>query len=329
MDRTVLKQAAKNTIQRDRVISSIVAFIMLAVGAGTSGANLPTFRFNFKVNENPAGDVTQSFENILENPEQLLAVIVPIFAAGFAVTIIILAIRILVGSVIGVGGSRYFLKLRKGEATGIAELAGNFKDGNYSNILITNVIGMLKVFLWSLLFIIPGLVKSYELFPMNYILATRPELDRDSVFDLCKRMMNGKKLDLFVLQLSFFGWGILNAFTCGILGIVYLNAYMQATFTEFFITVRDDAIRNGVISSADIPDYGVTQYSSPDDFGGYNGYNGFDPNGGYNPNNGFNPDNGAVNNNPEPFTPYYPNFDAPSTFDENGNPVNPQNGSGT
>ena len=73
--------------------------------------------------------------------------------------------------------------------------------------------------------------------------------------------MDGHKLDLFVLQLSFLGWDILNGFTSGILGIFYVSPYQQATYVEFFSDIRLEAMAKGAITPFDIPDY---EYFTPE-----------------------------------------------------------------
>ena len=75
----------------------------------------------------------------------------------------------------------------------------------------------LFIALWTLLLIVPGIIKSYEYRMVPYILAENPGMNRKEAFAISKRMMTGKKWATFVLDLSFFGWIFLSIFTCGIL----------------------------------------------------------------------------------------------------------------
>lgn len=112
-----------------------------------------------------------------------------------------------------------------------AELAslGTGFSREYLNIVKTQFFRWLYTLLWGLLFIIPGIVKSYEYRMMPYIQAEHPEMPTQEVFDLSRRMMYGEKWNTFVLDLSFLGWHILSVFTFGLLEVFYVRPYMDLT----------------------------------------------------------------------------------------------------
>ena len=96
----------------------------------------------------------------------------------------------------------------------------------------------LYIFLWSLLLLVPGIIKSFEYYMVTYLMAEFPDMSREEAFRLSKKMMMGNKMDVFILELSFFGWYILTAFTCGILGLFYVTPYVHATKAELYIKLR-------------------------------------------------------------------------------------------
>ena len=96
---------------------------------------------------------------------------------------------------------------------------------------------MLYTFLWSLLFIIPGIVKSYSYAMTPYILLDRPELSATDAIKESEKMMNGHKMELFILDLSFIGWILLSMLTCGIL-VLYVEPYMMATKSAFYLELN-------------------------------------------------------------------------------------------
>ena len=100
------------------------------------------------------------------------------------------------------------------------------------------------VFLWSLLLIIPGIVKMFSYAMTEFILEEHPELSANEAIDHSRAMMKGHKFDLFWLVLSFIGWGILCIFTLGI-GFLWLIPYMQTSIAGFYEDVKADYEVNG------------------------------------------------------------------------------------
>ena len=126
------------------------------------------------------------------------------------------------------------------------QVTGNMLKIGYGNIL-RNVGGMLLVgvftFLWTLLLIIPGIIKSLAYSMTPFILKDYPELSANQAINLSMKMMEGRKFDLFYLYLSFIGWGILALFTLGI-GYLWLMPYMYTSTAAFYQNVKEEYITN-------------------------------------------------------------------------------------
>ena len=102
----------------------------------------------------------------------------------------------------------------------------------------------LFTYLWSLLFVIPGIIKGYEYRMIPYILAENPGIDYREAFAASKQMMDGNKWKAFVLDLSFFGWNFLSIFTCGILAIFYVMPYIYMTNAELYVALKEITFGN-------------------------------------------------------------------------------------
>lgn len=179
----------------------------------------------------------------LENDALEAAVtVLVISAAGLALTLL----KIFVGNVIEVGGCNFFIKNRNQKA-GVGAILSGFKSGHYGNIVLTIFLRDLFVSLWTLLFIVPGIIKGYEYMMVPYILAENPGMDRKEAFAISRRMMEGQKWDAFVLDLSFTGWILLTVFTCGILGIFFVDPYIQTTHAELYAFNKIKAYNAGYI----------------------------------------------------------------------------------
>ena len=117
--------------------------------------------------------------------------------------------------------------------------------------IIVQLLTNLKVFLGFLLLIVPGIYWDYCYTLVPYLLAENPYMSATRAMELSKEMMEGEKWNYFVLQLSFFGWLLLCAFTFGIGGF-FLEPYMQATYAEFYAAMRSKALAMGMTTTDEL-----------------------------------------------------------------------------
>lgn len=136
------------------------------------------------------------------------------------------------------GSANAFRKLYE---TGDGNVVNNLWSCTVDNYL-RNVAGFfcmtVKLFLWFLLFIIPGMVMSFSYAMTPFILADHPEMSAWKASSESRRIMKGHKFDLFYLWLSFIGWGLLSVFTCGI-GFLWLTPYVNTATAAFYNEIKD------------------------------------------------------------------------------------------
>mgnify|MGYP000276247748 FL=1 len=168
--------------------------------------------------------------------------------AGIAtvVILIVLVAKVFVGNLLKMGGYRFFI-LNQTAQPGIGTLLDGFRSGHYVNIVLTMFLRDLFTALWSLLLVVPGIVKHYEYLMVPYIIAENPAMDYKEAFQISKQMMDGEKMEAFIMDLSFFGWYLLSAVTCGLLAIFYVNPYVQASFAEMYTFNKQKAYQEGYI----------------------------------------------------------------------------------
>lgn len=143
---------------------------------------------------------------------------------------------LLVLPVLGFGITILFLNLMQyGETPKLDNLFDGFKQ--YGHTLGTMLLMWVYIILWSLLFYIPGIIKSYSYAMTPYILRDEPQLGADEVITRSMQMMRGHKMKLFLLDLSFIGWEILNILTLGI-GSLWLIPYMQSSRAAFYLDLK-------------------------------------------------------------------------------------------
>ena len=168
--------------------------------------------------------------------------------AGIAtvVILIVLVAKVFVGNLLKMGGYRFFI-LNQTAQPGIGTLLDGFRSGHYVNIVLTMFLRELFTTLWSLLLVGPGIVKHYEYLMVPYIIAENPAMDYKEAFQISKQMMDGEKMEAFIMDLSFIGWYLLSAVTCGLLAIFYVNPYVQASFAEMYTFNKQKAYQEGYI----------------------------------------------------------------------------------
>ena len=174
---------------------------------------------------------------------------------------VVILLDVFICNPIEVGCKRFYVR-NLNESAQIGNVGFVF-DNHYKNITKTMFVRDLYTILWTLLFIIPGIVNSYEYQMIPYLLAENPQMSREQAFAESKRMMSGQKWRAFVLDLSFIGWNILSAITLGILGIFYVQPYMDATHAALY-----EALRYGMpYNNAQYGFYnGMPQQQAPDGF---------------------------------------------------------------
>lgn len=145
-------------------------------------------------------------------------------------------ISFLVSGPLNLGIVSCFLKLIRKEEFRFENLFDGFK--NLASALILNILIGVFVFLWLLLFIIPGIIAAYSFSMAYYILSDEPSLGAMEAINRSKKMMMGYKWKLFSLHCSFIGWAILSILTLGI-GFLWLIPYIKTATANFYKNLKD------------------------------------------------------------------------------------------
>ena len=254
--RARIKREAKNSLRQFGYwMPVLVTFVANLLSGGFGGEYTSTstvtteYAQEYNGNLAPAGfaafidellgEIGMAIDNFFSNP--LIALTTAFFITlAFAIGLVLaFGWSAFVSGPIIVGKNRYFMEHR-GFGSKFERLFWSFRSGRYFNTVKTMFWREIKIFLWSLLFIIPGIIKAYEYSMVPYILAENPYISTDRAFELSKLMTRGEKWKMFVLDLSFIGWAILGLLCCGIGGI-FLAPYIEATYAELYQVMREKA----------------------------------------------------------------------------------------
>ena len=157
------------------------------------------------------------------------------FALVFLVSIILSVVTSITSGIAGfilsisfsIAINNVFIYAYLGKGYEISHLTKGYDKG-IANRIALSALKNIFIVLWSLLFIIPGIVKSYSYMLANFISRENPEKSATECLDESRKLMDGHKMDMFLFDLSFFGWWILTILTCGILSFYVVPYYYQA-----------------------------------------------------------------------------------------------------
>lgn len=235
-DRKLLKEKGKAAYRANRITCIFASFLLALTAGGVAGMPSTTAQIE--------GNSAQ----LNLTPEELRIIIAAL--GGAAIVSFLLSVFIF--SPVRVGLRQFFRQNATNSRTGLSrENIGLAFSGNYTNVVAAMFTTSLFVFLWSLCFIVPGIIKSYSWRMVPYIIAEDPEITGTEARERSAEMMEGSKWAAFVLDLSFIGWIMLGLFTLGILNLVFTSPYKDATDAELFRWLNGERD----VPRAAVPDY--------------------------------------------------------------------------
>ena len=138
---------------------------------------------------------------------------------------------------LGWGFMVMFLNMMRGSKIDFTSMFDGYKD--FVRIFVTLLLRYIYIILWTLLLIVPGIVKSFSYAMTDYIMKDDPEIKNNEAIEKSMAMMQGHKWELFLLYLSFIGWFILAVLTCFI-GFIFLVPYMEAATAAFYEELKEE-----------------------------------------------------------------------------------------
>lgn len=226
------RRIAREALSGKWMIAVLVGLVAMLLGGASSGG--PEVKLNID-----ASGANASFEfagQTIFSTGGGLDSEIGAFLVGSAIYITIAAIVMAVvyfvlGSIISVGYARFNLDMVDRGEPGFETLFGYFSY--WKTTAIARLLQSVYILLWSLLFIIPGIIATYSYAMTEFILAENPDLTASEAIARSKEMMSGNRWRLFCLHFSFIGWDILSSLTLGI-GNLWLRPYKQAANAAFY-----------------------------------------------------------------------------------------------
>ena len=236
--------AASSGFSSGSSLSSSVTSLIKTTTESQSGSTSGTITYTD--DQGDSHDVT--FDLDLSDPASVdqdevnfvVSAVLAILAIGFVIYLVItvfaLAFKYLLLTPFEYGCRKFFRK-NLDEPAKLSNIVYVF-DSHYKNIVKTAFLTDLFIWLWSLLFIVPGIIKAYQYRLVPYIMSENPEMSFRDAQAESARLMNGNKWKTFVLDLSFIGWDILSIFTWGLLEIFFVGPYKASTDAALYESIK-------------------------------------------------------------------------------------------
>jgi len=144
---------------------------------------------------------------------------------------------ILLGGPLWVGFNWFCLDQMRGQKPSIVALFDPLQHA-FGQSVVAYLLVHIFTFLWSLLLVIPGIIKTYSYAMVPYILGDNPTMGVTEAIDESRRLMDGNKWRLFCLDFSFIGWALLSIITFGIAGFFFMP-YISCAKAEFYLSIKN------------------------------------------------------------------------------------------
>jgi Predicted integral membrane protein len=233
-DRSILKSNAKLALRGRYWTAFAVSLVAMLISGAFSLATAPA---------------RISYQSLIMDPGTRYAEMAALSGQNSLISIGSILFAIFVTYPVVIGLARFYVQNRFG-VTDFGTLFSGFRR-SYLNGVGAMFVTQLFIGLWTLLLIIPGIVKSLEYSMVHFILSDNPAIPGGRAREISRILTRGEKGAIFVLMLSFLGWFILGTICLGV-GILFVMPYYEATMAELYIFLRDRAIQSGQLNPAEL-----------------------------------------------------------------------------
>lgn len=225
------RSLARKNLKGKWIMTAIVAFLATCLNISRN----VSFHTNYNFDSRQMETAIRLFHQTIIQNWQVPAFFKGVFIYGI-VSIVLFAIVLaiigfIVTSVLKFGYAKYQLEVYRQETPSLNVLASGIPY--WKKLTALNFWISLKVFLWSLLFIVPGIIASYEYGMSYYIMAEDPTLSAEEAMMQSRTMMRGHLWEKFMLDVTFIGWVILSTLA-SFIGQAFLTAYMDAATVAYY-----------------------------------------------------------------------------------------------
>ena len=220
------RKIARDGLKGRWPVAVVAGLIATMLGGTTNTSNGITYKLEQQMD--------QMMEGFAADPS-VSALVAALLSTVALVAAIYTLVYLIVGGAVSLGYAKFNLNLINNNNPDIKDVFSQFNRFKTGFVMV--ILRTVYIFLWSLLFIIPGIIATYSYAMTPYILMENPDMTANEALKASKELMKGNKWRLFSMQFSFIGWDILCGFTAGI-GYLVLNPYRAAADAAFYREIK-------------------------------------------------------------------------------------------
>ena len=236
------RERARASLRNNWGMAVLVCFLGMLLGGISTGSAVTV---NYSLDDGPSisimGVDSSTGHLSTDLSDYLTPGVLGLLTMATMILVVFALIKFVIGGAVELGICAYFSKLALGMPADLNDEFAYFKY--FGKALGLRVVMYVFIFLWTLLFLIPGLIATYRYAMAPYILAEHPEMGIMEAIDASKQMMDGNKWSLFCLEISFIGWTLLSSLTLGI-GDLFLTPYMKMATAHFYMNLSRGSASN-------------------------------------------------------------------------------------
>ncbi len=252
----LLRDNAKLSVKRHYWMALLVCLVGSCLGSTANGGSIDKIGSVFSTLTSyisewiTGGSGIGTFDS--DTIDSMLDVGFIILIVAIFIAMVGLLYYFLFSNLLIVGRAKYFLNARQ-QCEAFGDIFFPFQKVAYANIAKTMFLQQFLIWLWSLLFVIPGFIKSIEYCLVPYILAENPNISSKRALEISKKAMQGERMNVFRLWLSFF-WIVLllSCCCCGNFAAVLIHPWREATMAELWSVIRVKILNYGIASEMEI-----------------------------------------------------------------------------
>lgn len=237
------RRRAREALKGHWFIAVIAGFIASLLG-GLTGTGSGTFSTSSSSSTGDTVDPDFGITGNFDIDPEILSIILVVIGVISVIVVVFSFVYMIIGGAVSIGYASFNLDLIDEKDARVGSLFDHFDE--WKKAFVARILQSIYIALWSLLFIIPGIMASFSYVMVSYVMAENPELSAREALKESRRIMKGNRWRFFCMTFSFIGWNLLVVLTLGIASL-WVVPYEQAAIAAFYRDITDTDMKDQII----------------------------------------------------------------------------------